>query len=124
MKNPFKLDDVVYHATHGKGKIEGMNMPNHVKENGRDILVRFENSPIEGFNCLRQYAAQELSFKAWPKADHERPIQDGWWLASISGDAVGLRRKEGDQMFNSRGVLVNNYASRYDFHRYLGKDWK
>ncbi len=123
MKNPFKLDDVVYHATHGKGKIEGMNMPNHVKENGRDILVRFENSPMEGFNCLRQYAAQELSFKEWPKADHQRPIQDGWWVLS-HGSMISpyVREVRGGIVFHEDGTQTK--PSQWSFHRYLGKDWK
>lgn len=124
MKNPFKLDDVVYHATHGKGKIEGMNMPNHVKENGRDILVRFENSPMEGFNCLRQYAAEELSFKEWPKPDHKRPIEDGWWLCSYADGTVTLRQKRGNEMYDSVGSRISRQVDAYKFHRYLGKDWK
>lgn len=121
MKNPFKLDDVVYHATHGKGKIVGMNVPNHVKENGRDILVRFENSPIEGF-CLRQYSAQELSFKEWPKPDHNRPIQDGWWVCTDSRNDEPYIREVRQRKVRYIGKEFN--LEQYTFHRYLGKDWK
>lgn len=85
MKPVFKVGDTVYHAAHGGGKIEALNQPNHNRLNGRTILVRFWESPIEGA-VIRQYGEKELSFKPWPAPCHERPLQDGWYVRKTVHD--------------------------------------
>lgn len=62
----FKVGDKVYHIFYGEGVVKELNCRNHVKDNGRNILVNF---PSVG---LRQYSAQELSFSPWASPNHER----------------------------------------------------
>lgn len=80
MKNPFKKDDVVHHTFYGEGVVLNPEAPNHVANNGRIVLVEFEQGE------LRQYAPQELSYKPWPKPDHNRPLDEGLYIVRFRND--------------------------------------
>lgn len=89
MKNPFKIGDTVHHVFYGQGKVIDPKAPNHKKENGRTVLVEFEE-------CIRQYAPSELSFNKWPAPVHTPPLTDGVYIVHIlSGEPVVRIRENG-----------------------------
>ena len=113
MKNPFKVGDLVYTV--------GNPTPWKVAYASEASWVRLglcpENIPIDS-----------LSFKPWPAPCHERHIEDGWWIctekASRSPAPVIREVVNGQTEFPVGSTVVKTGLHLWDFHKYLGKDWK
>lgn len=114
-KQPFKVDDTVYHPKFGKCTViaideHSIHYPIRIKYSGNDT------SWVE--ICV-------LSFKPWPEPCHERPLQDGWWIVTHNSTPHDLlvRHKNFVDVYSNNGKLCGHVNS-YTFHKYLGNDWK
>lgn len=111
--NPFKGGDVVYCIRFGKC----------VVKESRNGLCRVEIN--DGQHSWKGW--EELSFTPWPKANHERPIQDGWWVVALKEEVISdwplIRRKSGEKMYDAHNVSAKSSTS-YTFHKFLGDSWK
>lgn len=110
--NPFQVGDIVHHVKFGEGVVT-RTPSNHDVYTG----VRFPR--VGQQDCQPIY----LSYTPWPKANHERPIQDGWWVVSSGSETPMLREKRGNVCFDSAGHQCN-LATHYTFHKFLGDSWK
>ena len=81
MTHPFKVGDKVYHFIHGEVTI--------VEINSRSI-VTFVDEDYRYDSLI-----ESLSFDPWPKPNHNRPIQSGWWIVKLDGDYMLRWIKEG-----------------------------
>lgn len=114
MNNPFIENDVVYHATMGKGRVVAASPTSQY------IHVVFGNDvdadEVEVCHC---------SFEPWPVPVHERPIEDGWWLLSSKtlGRIPLIRRLHEGKVYDLEDQLAADIEC-YNYHRFLGKDWK
>lgn len=113
MKNPFRVGDKVYTP-------EGEFFVGAVEESGCYIG---KDTDYKGHNS-RWTPTFMISFKPWPKPEHQRPIQDGWWIVSVGDDEPAIRQVAGTRIYRTNGRQMFTSIDRYTFHRYLGKDWK
>ncbi len=110
MTRPFKEEDKVHHPIHGECVVMDVETyPDQTK-----VKVKGGHwfwTP----NIL-------LSFKPWPAPCHERPIEDGWWICSglRSNDPYVRLVQDGKVVYYGRAYSL----SQYNFHKYIGKDWK
>ena len=114
--NPFKVGDVVHHVKFGEGVVT------KTPSNG-DLFTNVKFPPIGQQDVQPVY----LSFTPWPKANHERPIQDGWWLVTLEESSVPdwpmIRRKSGENMYDAHNVSTKP-STAYTFHKFLGDSWR
>jgi hypothetical protein len=108
--NPFKVGDTVYTVRYGKCVV-------------KDNLA--SSCKIETDKMNQAWVAcDEISFTPWPKANHERPIQDGWWIVThVNQSYPMIRKKKGDITVDVDGDYCNQ-ADQYTFHKFLGDSWK
>lgn len=109
--NPFKVGDSVYHPAYEKPLIvyEVEDDCVRIKEKGDRVVLPWMSYKV-------------LSFTPWPKANHERPIEDGWWVCTGTRSDDPYVREVRYGKVRSLGKEFN--LKEYTFHKYLGKDWK
>lgn len=97
MSNPFKKGDKVYHVTHGERTV--------IDSIGR--AVSFAGGCWAGVDTV--------SFSPWPKPDHARPIEDGWWVVERLGRQNGVefdvrRVQDGSVVYDGAAFPLKNYV--------------
>lgn len=108
--NPFKVGDVVYAVRYGECVVKEMI--------GEACKLQTDKMRYAWVGW------EEISFTPWPKANHERPIQDGWWIVTHVGQSSPMvRKKKGDVAVDVHGEYCNQ-ADQYTFHKFLGDSWK
>lgn len=111
--NPFKVGDVVHHVKYGEGVVTRT-------PSDQDLFTNVQFPKAGRQDCQPVY----LSFTPWPKANHERPIQDGWWVVTHVGQASPMvGKKKGDIAVDVHGAYCGQ-ADQYTFHKFLGDSWK
>lgn len=109
-KNVFRIGDVVYHPINGKGRVSA------VDESVTPYYINF------GHGCGWS-EEQSLSFSPWPAPNHTRPIQEGWWIATYEGQAALIELRKDGWVYDSEAYCLQK-KDRYEFIRFLGKDWR
>ena len=116
-KNIFKEGDIVYHPLYKDRECKVTQL------DGISVQVKCVST---GTGMWREYS--EFSFKPWPAPCHERPIEDGWWICSDKTihEPYPLIRKvfNGEVEFKVGSTTVKTNLHKWDFHKFLGKDWK
>lgn len=112
-KQIFRNGDVVYHPEYGRGIVE------RTDESSVPVLVNFDDGEPA-------WATEKmLSFSEWPKPNHERPVENGWWVVAVKGypEDPCVRLVKGGDVFTHPNRCTGD-TSQYEFIRYLGKDWR
>ena len=116
MTNPFKVGDEVFTPSNRVVKVR------NTYPGGCEVEIE-----VCGFS-QGAYPTSYLSFKPWPAPCHERPIEDGWWICSdkTMHEPYPLIRKvfNGGVEFKVGSTTVKTNLHKWDFHKFLGKDWK
>lgn len=113
MKHPFKEGDVVYHPVSGRATVV-------MVDKGRDSLACI---------CIRWgkdsgwVVPGLLSFRDWPKAEHDRPlIKEGWWIVEVRVNKdIVCREVRGGNLYIGSGAMSCMGVSDYRFIRHLGE---
>lgn len=115
MANPFKVDDVVYHATLGKGRVHSASAVSQY------ITALFSTD----CDYPQTVEVSHCSFEPWPDPVHKRPLEDGWWVVTSKTalNAPLLRKLYDGRMRDADGRYTSD-PNFYHFHKFLGKDWK
>ena len=79
----FKPGDVVYHPIYGKATVSLVTEGRPANDKHFRIPAQVSAYPQEG-TTVKSFCCPEdmLSFSPWPKANHERPLEDGLYLVT------------------------------------------
>ncbi len=116
MKLVFQVGDVVYHPVNGKSTVEQVDTFDPVRP--------YRIATRDDYLWVRQ---SELSFSPWPAPNHTRLREEGWWIVTFKNNRNAyprIRKVVGDQMFDEVGDDLTTKPEEYNFHKYIGKDWK